>query len=311
MTSSSDHITVSEFYDKWGKQLSLSLTEGSEILDGKVTGMNIHVPDSLYDNFPGGHIIFLSPEIIAEAAGLDERAQSELITNINRSEIPCIVIHYNVENEPIPLLKHLKSSIPVFKTAARTEDFLFMAEKLLRSTLTPFSTLHGVLLDIHRLGVLITGKSGVGKSESALDLINKGSKLIADDVIEIRKINDRVIGTGPENIRHLMEIRGVGIVNIKDLYGTTCVMNEREIDLVIELEHWDQKKEYDRLGIDIKKYRLMDVYIPYLLIPVSPGRNTSTIIDVAVRNQLLRADSEYEKNSGILRNIPADGVTEK
>lgn len=154
-------------------------------------------------------------------------------------------------------------------------------------------TFHGVLMDIHRLGVLILGKSGVGKSESALDLIAKGSKFIADDIVEIRRIsNTKLIGSGPENIKYLMEIRGIGIVNIKDLFGTTSVMDSREIEMVIELEQWDQNNEYERLGLETKSYKILDLPLPYVIIPVSPGRNIATIIEVAVRNQIL-------KNSGI------------
>jgi HPr kinase/phosphorylase len=136
---------------------------------------------------------------------------------------------------------------------------------------------------------LILGKSGIGKSENALDLINRGSKLISDDVVEIRKsVSGELFGNGPERIKHLMEIRGVGIINIKDLFGRASVMDTRRIDMVIELTQWDLDTEYDRLGIDKNTYNIMGVELPYLLIPVKPGRNTATIIEVAARNQLLK-----------------------
>ncbi|MFI5322875.1 MAG: HPr kinase/phosphorylase, partial [Thermodesulfobacteriota bacterium] len=141
----------------------------------------------------------------------------------------------------------------------------------------------------HRLGVLILGKSGIGKSECAIDLINRGSKLISDDIVEIRKVGaSKLVGNGPERVKHLMEVRGVGIINIKDLFGTTSVMDKREIDMVIELVHWDPDTEYDRLGMETSSYNILGVKLPHLVIPVSPGRNMATIIEVAARNQLLK-----------------------
>lgn len=158
-----------------------------------------------------------------------------------------------------------------------------------RQTPTPFTTAHGVLLDVYGVGVLIIGKSGIGKSESALDLINSGSKLIADDIVEIRKTkSSRLTGIAPERIEHLMEIRGVGIINIKDLFGKASVMDRREIEMVIELVQWNPDTEYDRLGVDVNTFSILDVELPYLQIPLTPGTNTATIIEVAARNQLLR-----------------------
>ncbi|MBF8302386.1 MAG: hprK, partial [Candidatus Dadabacteria bacterium] len=149
-------------------------------------------------------------------------------------------------------------------------------------------------IDIHGLGILILGKSGIGKSECALDLIIRGSKLVTDDVVEIRKVGtSKLIGSGPEIIRYLMEIRGVGIINIKDLFGTASVMDRREIDMVIELAHWDPDTDYDRLGIDQNSFTVMEVDLPYLVLPVSSGRNMATIIEVAVRNQLLKSTGVY------------------
>lgn len=169
-----------------------------------------------------------------------------------------------------------------------------MVNKTLQDNKASFTTIHGVLLDIRGLGVLILGKSGIGKSENALDLINRGSKLISDDVVEIQKsAASGLTGTGPERIKHLMEIRGVGIINIMDIFGSASVMDSRTINMVIELVQWDSNTEYDRLGIDEKKYKLLGEELPYLLIPVRPGRNTATIIEVAVRNQILKSSGTY------------------
>ncbi len=158
----------------------------------------------------------------------------------------------------------------------------------------PMKTFHGVLLDVKQLGVLILGKSGIGKSECAIDLIIGGSKLIADDVIEIRRERrSRLIGTGPENIKYLMEIRGIGVVNIKNLFGANSVMDKKEIDMVVELDQWNTDTEYERLGLETMSYEILGVKIPYIIIPVSPGRNVATIVEVAVRNQILKNSGKY------------------
>lgn len=160
-----------------------------------------------------------------------------------------------------------------------------------------FKTHHGVLIDIRELGVLIIGPSGIGKSDCALELISsKGCKLISDDIIEIRTSGpNRLVGTSPNRTRHLMEIRGIGVVNIKDLYGTESVLDKKYIDMVIELCKWDSDDDYDRLGIDEKYYKILGVDVSYALIPITPNRSISTIVELAVLNQLLKLSDSNNK----------------
>lgn len=171
-----------------------------------------------------------------------------------------------------------------------------MPEKTLKNLSDLVTTMHGVLLEIRGLGVLIIGSSGVGKSDSALDLISKGSKLISDDVVVITKSgSDQLVGTSPNKTKHLLEIRGLGIINIKDLYGANSVLEEKEINLVIELTKWDSDTEYDRLGFEEKSYNIMEIDLPYLLIPINPTRNSATIIEAASLNQLLQSSNSKSK----------------
>lgn len=282
-------LSLKKFYRMWGKKLELVHLKGTGKLNGYIKSWEIGKIGSGGNNryVDGGiHVLTVDQE---KKSGNTNNAdyEQQLLNKIEQHSIPCLVTGHSADSYDM-LFRKSSRTIPVFETKHKLHNFVNYATRLLRDELVPFKTLHGVLIDIHRLGVLITGKSGVGKSESALDLINKGSRLIADDVIMIRNIDSKAVGTGPDRIKYLMEIRGVGIVNIKELYGTSSVMNERQIDLVIELDHWDQNKEYDRLGYDIKTLTIVDVEIPYLLIPVSPGRNTSTIIELAVRNQLAK-----------------------
>ena len=220
--------------------------------------------------------------------------QKKIADILAEKDIPCYIISKGL-NPPEPLKRAFqKRKVPLFVTDFYTGRLISTLNHILEEKLAPFITEHGVLMDIHSLGVLILGKSGIGKSECALDLISRGSKLIADDIVEIRKIGvSKLMGSGPGNIRHLMEIRGIGIVNIKDLFGTTSVMEKREIDMVIEMSQWNPEEDYDRLGLDQRSYKVMDVEVPYLVIPVSPGRNTSTVVDVAVRNQLIKKKHKF------------------
>ncbi len=172
-----------------------------------------------------------------------------------------------------------------------------MPEKITNHTSNLITTVHGVLLNIRGLGVLIIGDSGIGKSDFALELISKGSKLISDDVVEIRcTALNKLVGASPKATKHLMEIRGLGIINIKDLYGPDSVMEEIEIDMVVGLSNWDSDTEYDRLGIDEQSYKIAGVDLPYNLIPVRPERNIALIIEVAVLNRVLKLSDGEAKN---------------
>ena len=162
--------------------------------------------------------------------------------------------------------------------------FFYLNEKL-----APSVTMHGVLMDISGVGILLTGHSGVGKSETAMELIKRGHRLVADDSVIIKKVADSLIGTSPEMIRYFMELRGIGIINIKNMYGSGSILNEKEIELVMELENWEEGKEYDRLGEGTLYEEILGVKVMKHVIPVKPGRNLSIIIEVAARNFRLKS----------------------
>ena len=151
------------------------------------------------------------------------------------------------------------------------------------------TTIHGVLLDVYGSGVLITGKSGVGKSEAALDLITRGHRLIADDLVNIKLVAEKfLMGSGSKLTKHKMEVRGLGIIDVCAIFGIGSIRNRKRIELVIKLEHWDSSKEYERLGLEEKMHCILETDIPMIIIPVRPGRNIATIIEVATRNNRLR-----------------------
>lgn len=178
-----------------------------------------------------------------------------------------------------------KYHVPVLRTAESTSHFTSNLLSFLNLHLAPRVTRHGVLIEIYGEGIFITGESGVGKSECAIELVKRGHRLVADDAVEIRKVsNTNLVGTSPENIRHFLELRGIGIINVRRLFGMGAVKLQQEIDMIIELEPWDSSKVYDRMGVDEQYANILGVKVPSMTIPVKPGRNTAVIMEVAAMN---------------------------
>jgi len=288
-----EKLTVEELYNTWNKKLQLTLISGKKGLKRKITASRVQkiglrmIETNI--SLDKDTIQILGRTEISYLKNRDPEDQKQILSRITSQKIPCFIITKGIK-PPDSLAKQCElTNIPLLKTNLYTGNTISTLRSILDVRFAPFISAHGVLIDIHRLGVLILGKSGIGKSECALDLILKGAKLVVDDLVEIRRLWDsNLIGSGPQNIKHLMEIRGVGIINIKDLIGPTAVMDKRELDMVIELEHWDPKSEYDRVGDEYSFYEILNVKLPYLKIPVSPGRNISTIVELAVRNQIYR-----------------------
>lgn len=181
-------------------------------------------------------------------------------------------------------------NVPLLVSPRTTSVVIQSITRVLEDELSPSTTLHGVLVDVYGMGVLLLGDSGIGKSESALDLIQRGHRLVADDVVEIRKYpNDALVGRAADMLRYHMELRGIGIINIKHLFGVSAVRASKSIELVIELERWDPKKTYDRLGLDGETYSILDRTRPYRKLPVASGRNIALLIEIAARNELLKS----------------------
>lgn len=181
-----------------------------------------------------------------------------------------------------------RDGVPLLTTPLLTADLIVRLTGWMADRMAVHTSLHGVLLDVLGIGILLLGKSGIGKSETALDLVVRGHRLVADDIVHIRQKGSAVYGSGHGIIRHHMEIRGLGIINIKDLFGIAAVREAKKIELVIELVEWDEEDEYDRLGLDDRRYDILETWVPLLKVPVRPGRNIATVIEVAARNQLLK-----------------------
>ncbi|MEO8432762.1 MAG: HPr(Ser) kinase/phosphatase [Acidobacteriota bacterium] len=194
------------------------------------------------------------------------------------------------QDVPEDLIRECRGrGVPLLVSDQTTSVVIQSITRILEDELAPSTTVHGVLVDVYGMGVLLLGESGIGKSECALDLIQRGHRLVADDVVEIRKYpNGSLVGRAAEMIRYHMELRGIGIINIKHLFGVSAVRASKSIEMVIELERWDPAKKYDRLGLDGETYSILERPRPFLRLPVASGRNIALLIEIAARNELLK-----------------------
>lgn len=221
--------------------------------------------------------------------------------------IPCLIVtrDLNIRQEIIEAAK--KHDRYLLRTKEASTKFINRLINYLDEKLAPQITIHGNLVDVYGIGVLLLGESGIGKSETALELVKRGHRLVADDAVEIRKIGeDKLQGSAPEIIRHFIEIRGIGILDVKTLYGVGSVRNSMSIDLVIQLEEWDEDKYYDRLGLEDEYIKFLDVEVPKLTIPVRPGRNLAIIVEVAAMNHRQKQmgyNAAHELNKKLLKQI--------
>ena len=215
---------------------------------------------------------------------LDPEVRRSRLKALFDHKIPLLIVTRDQEIFPEMIAFARQNNCTILRTEDGTSRALNKLITYMERALAPTLRRHGILLDIFGVGVLMLGESGIGKSETALDLIVNGHKLIADDSVLIKKLDERLIGTSPKITRHFMEIRGIGIIDVERLFGIGSIMEEKEIELVIELTQWDDFADYNRLGIDDEKVSIMDVSLPKIEIPMRTGRNTSVIVEIATRN---------------------------
>lgn len=253
-----------------------------------ISGIEVNRPGlqltGFFKNFVPGRIQVLGEQEKEYLLSLEPDLRNQRLEELFKYRISAFVIANKIYAFPAIRSLAEKHNVVLLKTELPTTKFISKLIGYLEDVLAPTTTMHGVLLEVFGMGVLIMGKSGVGKSETALELIKRGHRLIADDAVEIKHIEDMLRGTSPALIRHFMEIRGLGILDIERLYGVGAVKTWEVLDLVVELEHWDEHKEYDRVGIDEKTIEILGVKVPKVTVPVQPGRNLAMIVEVAARN---------------------------
>jgi HPr kinase/phosphorylase len=278
--------------DQAAEGLELELLSGADGLDNIINRSRIQMPGLALAGFleyiHSGRIQILGK---SELTFLKERPPSErarIVSQLCREGGSCFIVTSS-QDPPVELASETdRHGVPLLRTTLSSSVIVDSLTRYLEERLAPRVVIHGVLLDIYGLGVLLLGDSGVGKSECALDLVVRGHRLISDDVVEISRRSDHLLGTGPELTRYHMELRGVGIVNVKDLFGVAAVRFAKFVEYVIRLDPWREGKRYDRLGLDENCFEILGVELPFVEMPVGPGRNLSVLIEVAARNHLLK-----------------------
>ncbi|MGM8212576.1 HPr(Ser) kinase/phosphatase [Virgibacillus sp. W0430] len=275
------------------ENFNLTLVAGEDGLHREITTSDISRPGieltGYFNYYPKERIQLIGKTEMSYFLDLSEEEQIDRAERLCTDITPGIVVS-NWLDIPETLMDAANyAGVPILKSPRKTTRVITRITNFLEVKFAPTTAIHGVLVDVYGVGVLITGSSGVGKSETALELVKRGHRLVADDSVEIRQEDyDSLIGSAPPLIEHLLEIRGLGIINVMTLFGAGSVKNHKKISLIIELELWNDHKQYERLGIEEETMKIMDVTIPKATIPVRPGRNLAVIIEVAAMNFRLK-----------------------
>jgi len=305
-------LTVHELVD----QFTLKVVAGNEGLTNEIKNYDISRPaleiGGYFSHYSSDRVQILGmTEVSFFERMLTEKEREDRSNRLCRKETPCIVLARQI-NPPLELIEACNSSkTPLLVTDANTTTFYSRLSSYLEKALAPETNMHGVLVDVYGIGVLITGESGVGKSETALELVKNGHRLVADDNVEIKEVTENVLmGSAPKLIENLLEIRGLGIINVMTLFGAGCILAEKRIMLNVNLETWEKGKAYDRVGLDRTKLTILNSEIEKRTIPIRPGRSLAGIIEVAAMNYRLQNmgyDAAVEFNDRLNKQIKVNG----
>jgi HPr kinase/phosphorylase len=304
-------LTVQDLLDDVQHGLDLVLIAGGEGVRKKLETPRIQKPGLALT----GYTEYIHPDRVQILGNTEISYLRQLSPESTRKQterlcsfpIVCLIVTRGLEPPACLVETAEKADIPLLRSSHGTSQFISLITSYLEDRLLPVTHVHGVLIDVFGVGILILGKSGIGKSECALDLVIRGHRLVADDVVQIKKkMPAALVGTAAEALQFRMEIRGLGIINVKDLYGISAIREKKSINLVIELCEWNDSHDYDRLGLDEHYFKILDVDLKYLKIPVRYGRNLTSIIEVAARNFLLRVmgyNSTREFHDNLLERL--------
>ncbi|MCU0695523.1 MAG: HPr(Ser) kinase/phosphatase [Myxococcaceae bacterium] len=291
-TSTTPSCTIRQLLEDTQYDLKLELVAGGPGLDRRISSSRVQKPGLALTGFtehlhPERLQIFGNTEI-SYLRTLSPEQQVAVLKKVFESNLAAVVVTKGLE-VPAPLHEGCdRTNLTLMRTPLISSAFISQVQSFLEEALMASGSLHGVLVDVFGVGVLLLGKSGIGKSEIALDLVMRGHRLVADDIVNLVRKQADVYGHGNEMIQHHMEIRGLGILNIKDLFGVAAVRDRKKIELVIELVEWTPTAEYDRLGLEQESMNILGAELPHAVVPVRPGRNMTTIVEVAARNHLLK-----------------------
>ena len=287
-------IQVKNFLDDTGNiDLQIRLVAGGSGLGREIRVGDINRPGltlaGFYDFFAFDRIQIFGLGESAYLRQLSDERKRAALEKFFSFEVLCCIFTHNEEPDRMFLEFADRHGVPVFVTQKDTTKFTSSLVYLLNEAFAPTVTLHGTFVDVYGIGVLLMGKSGVGKSECALELVERGHRFIADDVVEIKRVDESILmGGGSPLLKHHMEIRGLGIINVKDIFGIRSVRDRKRVELVILMEDWDKNKQYDRLGLEETTHNILDIHVPSIMVPVRPGRNIPIIVETAALNQRLK-----------------------
>lgn len=301
---------VEKLWQEHAAYLGLVIVLGEDWLKRPIRAPEAHRPGLSLSGYMKGYksnrmLVFGRPEIIY-LKDLDAKLRMQRLKAILDDDTPAVIVSkgYKPPKELIKVATEKK--IPVFRTQISSATFLTKLTFLLSDEFSPTKTVHGTLVEVFGVGVLIQGESSVGKSETALGLIERGHRLISDDVVRVRRREGSYLeGCGLELSRHLMEIRGIGIINVAHLYGAVCVRESKSIDIIVRLETWNDKKHYDRLGVDDHYHTILSVQVPFHLLPVKPGRDVVLLLETIALNHRLKEMGLHSAREFRLRQIAA------
>lgn len=266
-----------------------NLTPDVEMTDKSIVVPDINRPSlqlaGFFEHFASDRVQVIGYVEYTFLENMKMEEKEKIYDTLLSYQIPCLIFCRNLQPEQMLLDKAVKANIPIFVTDIKTSSFTAEIVRWLNVELAPCISIHGVLVDVYGVGVLIMGESGIGKSEAALELIKRGHRLVSDDVVEIRKVSsETLVGNAPDITKHFIELRGIGIVDVKMLYGVQSVRETQNIDLVITLEEWNREKEYDRLGLEEQYTEFLGNKVVCHQLPIRPGRNLAIIVETAAIN---------------------------
>lgn len=292
-------LTVGDLLKEQAERLRLELVTGEKSLNRRVGVADLNRPglalSGFLENFRAERVqIFGNGEQAYCREADPKKLADALSAMLSAPEVPCVIVTHNAQVPPALVQACRKHAVPLVKSAYDTATLTGELSEALEARLAPATTLHGVLVDVYGLGVLIQGEAGIGKSECALELLKRGHILVADDAVQIQHRRGGYLrGSCPEPLRNHMEVRGLGVIDVKLLFGIGAILDRTRVELAIKLEAWNGNTTYDRTGLENKKLEILDVEVPQIRIPVSPGRNLAVLIEVAALNQRLRSQGYF------------------
>ena len=292
-------LTVGDLLKEQGERLRLEVLSGEKSLGRRITVGDLNRPglalSGFLERFRAERVqVFGNGEQAYCQKGDAKKLADCLSSMLSLPEVPCVIVTHNAPVPPALSQACKKHGVPLLRSAFDTTTLTGELSEALESRLAPATTVHGVLVDVYGLGVLIQGEAGIGKSECALELLKRGHLLVADDAVQIQHRRGGILrGYCPEPLKNHMEIRGLGVIDVKLLFGIGAIRERTRIELSIKLEPWNPQTTYDRTGLDGRKVSILDVEVPLIRIPVSPGRNLAVLIEVASLNQRLRSQGYF------------------